>query len=219
MFACFFQTNFPNIPFLKLKLLSFWLFIYFFCCFCFCFHISCFCLSVLMLALFLVCFILLLFCFSFVSCFAFTDYEKHCFPCNSSVFSHAGYKVVLYFFQFHVFFACLFFCFCVVCFHFRHLICIMLCLCCLVFFFLITGLSGFVVCILWSSFLLLFCFEFCLFFCFFIPLKKDPPKNRTQQKPKKSKHAEKTEKSVSAVVFTDSVLKFCGVGSKISFFG
>ena len=86
MFACFFQTNFPNIPFLKPKLLSFWLFIYFFCCFCFCFHVSCFCLSVLMLALFLVCFILFLSCFCFVSCFAFTDYEKHCFPCNSSVF-------------------------------------------------------------------------------------------------------------------------------------
>ena len=37
MFACFIQTNFPNIPFLKPKLLSFWLFIYFFCCFCFLF--------------------------------------------------------------------------------------------------------------------------------------------------------------------------------------
>ena len=57
-----------------------------------------------MLALFLVCFILLLSCFSCVSCFAFTDYEKHCFPCNSSVLSHAGYKVVLsYFFGFIMF--------------------------------------------------------------------------------------------------------------------
>ena len=26
MFACFFETNFANIPFLKPKLLSFWLF-------------------------------------------------------------------------------------------------------------------------------------------------------------------------------------------------
>ena len=72
------------------------------------FHISCFCLSVLMLALFLVCFILFLSCFCFVSCFAFTDYEKHCFPCNSSVFSHVGYKVVLYF-SVSCFGSCLFF--------------------------------------------------------------------------------------------------------------
>ena len=43
---------------------------------------------------------------------------------------------------------------CVLCFHFRHLICIMLCLCCLAFLFLTKKLlSGFVVCILWSSFL------------------------------------------------------------------
>ena len=65
MFACFFQTNFPNIPFLKPKLLSFWLFIYFFCCSCFCFHCVCFSLSVFMLALFWVFF---LFCV-FVSVF------------------------------------------------------------------------------------------------------------------------------------------------------
>ena len=67
MFACFFQTNFPNIPFLKPKLLSF-LVVYLFLLFCFCFHVLCFCLSVLMLALFLVCFILILSCFCFVSC-------------------------------------------------------------------------------------------------------------------------------------------------------
>ena len=79
-------------------------------------------------------FYLFLSCFCFVSCFAFTDYEKHCFPCNSSVFSHVGYKVVLYFFSVSCFCSCLFFS-CVVCFHFRHLICIMLCLCCLVFLF------------------------------------------------------------------------------------
>ena len=38
----------------------------------------------------------------FVSYFACTDYEKHGFPCNASVFSHVGYKVGLYFVQFHV---------------------------------------------------------------------------------------------------------------------
>ena len=73
MFACFFQTNFPTIPFLKPKLLSFWLFIYFICCSCFCFHCVCFSLSVFMLALFLVffcfCFV---FCFCLLSCFAFS---------------------------------------------------------------------------------------------------------------------------------------------------
>ena len=43
MFAWFFQTNFPNIPFLKPKLLSF-LVVYFFCCFdfIFMFHVSAF---------------------------------------------------------------------------------------------------------------------------------------------------------------------------------
>ena len=105
---------------------------------------------------------------------------------------------------------------CVVCFHFRHLICIMLCLCCLVFL-LKTGLSGFVVGILWSSILLLFCFEFCLCL-FFIPLKKRPSKNRTQQKPQKTKKKQKKNRqktSVSAIVFTNSVPNFLGVGLKM----
>ena len=100
MFACLFQTNFPNIPFLKPKLLSFWLFIYFFCCFCFCSHISCFCLSVLMLALFLVCFICYCLVLVLFLVLLSQTMKKHGFPCNYSVFSHAGYKVVLYFFSF-----------------------------------------------------------------------------------------------------------------------
>ena len=88
MFACFFQTNFPNIPFLKPKLLSFWLFIYFFCCSCFCFHCVCFSLSVFMLALFLVffCFCFVFFCLCLLSCFAFSLLKKSYFPCNSGVF-------------------------------------------------------------------------------------------------------------------------------------
>ena len=48
MFACFFQTNFPNIPFLKSNLLSF-LAVCFFCCSCFCFGCVCFSLSVFLL--------------------------------------------------------------------------------------------------------------------------------------------------------------------------
>ena len=80
-----------------------------------------------------------------------------------------------------------------------------------------TRLSDLLVCILWSFFLfcfLLFCFEFCLFFVVFIPLKKGPPKKPDTAKTQKSKNAEKPDKkkSVSAVVFRDSVLKFFGVG-------
>ena len=109
---------------------------------------------------------------------------------------------------------------CVVSFHFKEFICIILLLCC----FFVTRLSGLLVCILWSFFIfcfLLFCFEFCLFFVVFIPLKKGPPKKPDTAKTQKSKNAEKPDKkkSVSAVVFTDSVLKFFGVGLKISFFG
>ena len=88
MFACFFQTNFPNIPFLKSNLLSF-LAVSFFCCSCFCFGCVCFSLSVFC------CYAGFVFgvFFGFVLCFVFVFflvlvpvYEKSCFPCNSSVF-------------------------------------------------------------------------------------------------------------------------------------
>ena len=54
----------------------------------------------------------------------------------------------------------------------------------------------------------LFCFEFCLFFVFSFLSKKDPPKNRTQHKPKKAKVQKKrtVKKKNSAIVFTNSVL-------------
>ena len=100
---------------------------------------------------------------------------------------------------------------CVVSFHFQDLICIILLLCC----FFVTRLSGLIVCILWSFFL--FCFFVVLFwilsfFVVFIPLKKGPPKKPDTAKTQKSKNAEKPDKkkSVSAVVFTDSVLNFLG---------
>ena len=108
MLACLFQTNFPNTPFLKPKLLSFLVVYVFLLLFLFLFSCFMFLPFCLMLALFLVCFVLFLSCFCFVSCFAFTDYEK-LFPCNSSVFSHVGYKVVLYFFAVSCFGSCLFF--------------------------------------------------------------------------------------------------------------
>ena len=78
MFACFFETNFPNIPFLKPRLLSFlivWFFILLFLVLFSWLHVSAF--LFLMLVLFLVSFILLLSFFCLVSCFAFTDYEKN----------------------------------------------------------------------------------------------------------------------------------------------
>ena len=83
----FFETNFPNIPFLKPKLLSCLAVSFFLLFYCFCFHGVCFCLSVFMLALLLICFFLLLFslCFSFVFCFAFRQ-GKTVLPCSSSVF-------------------------------------------------------------------------------------------------------------------------------------
>ena len=137
-----------------------------------------------MLALFLVCFVLFLSCFCFVSCFAFTDNEKHCFPCNSSILSHVGYKVVLYY-SVTCFCSCLFFLCCL--FPFRHLICIMLCLCCLVFFFKNRAkwfccLHLVVIFPFW-----LFRVEFCLSFVFSVLSKEDPKKPETAKTPKKQK--------------------------------
>ena len=95
---------------------------------------------------------------------------------------------------------------CVVYFHFKQLICAVLCLFCLVFPLFVTGLSGIVVCILWSSFL--FCILFgILFFLFFSFLSKNDQKPDTA-KTQKCKHAENI--SVSAVVFTSSVPNFLG---------
>ena len=79
MFACFFETNFPYIPFsnpgcfplFESRLLSF-LAGSFFCC-CFCFHGVCVSLSVSMLVVFLV---VSLLCFLSCSCFAFNLWNK-----------------------------------------------------------------------------------------------------------------------------------------------
>ena len=67
---------------------------------------------------------------------------------------------------------------------------------------------------------LLFCFEFCLFFVVSFLSKKRPPKKPDTAKAQKSKNAEKkdSEKKNSAIVFTNSVLQFFGVGLKLSFF-
>ena len=80
MFACLFETNFPNIPFLKPKLLSFLAIYFFFCCSCF----VCFSLSVSVGFVFGI--FWLLFCvFVFVLFLVCFQSMKNCFPCNSGV--------------------------------------------------------------------------------------------------------------------------------------
>ena len=84
-----------------------------------------------MLLLFLVCCLFLL-CFLLVLVLLSQTMKNIVFPATLVVFSHVGYKVVFYFFQFHVL---VLVCFsCVVCFHLGQLICSIMCLCCLVFF-------------------------------------------------------------------------------------
>ena len=98
MFACLFETNFPNIPFFKPKLLSLLAVYFFFCCSCFCFHGVCFSLSVSMLACFWY-FVVFHLCFCFVLLLVLLSvYEENCFPCNSGVFWVMLLKRVVCFF-------------------------------------------------------------------------------------------------------------------------
>ena len=172
-----------------------------------------------MLALFLVCSILLLSCFCFVSCFVCTDYKEHCFPCNSSVFSHVGYKVVLYCFNFMFLFLFVSF-FCVL---FVSILDIWFVLCC--------------VCVVWSSLFknrtkwfcclhLVVIFPFCCFvlkfviFVFFHSSQKRPPKKPDTAKTPKSKNAEKNgqKKSQLAQLCSQIVFfNFLGWASKCHF--
>ena len=75
-FACLFDTNFPNIPFLKSNLLSFLAVTFFFSCSCFCFHCVCFSLSIFSCYVGFVLCVFVLFCFVFLflffSCFVFS---------------------------------------------------------------------------------------------------------------------------------------------------
>ena len=96
-FACLFDTNFPNIPFLKSNLLSFLPVSFFFCCCCFCFHCVCFSLSVFCCYVGFVFGVLLFFlvlCFCFCASFFVSlsvSEKKAAFPCNSGVFlSYVG---------------------------------------------------------------------------------------------------------------------------------
>ena len=143
MFACLCETNFPNIPFSNPTCFNCWLFPILLCLYLF--SCSMFLLFCFMLALLLVCyyFVVVLFLFCFLICFQ--TMKKHCFPCNSSVFSYVGKRsFILMVYDFVLVFLVLFvcnlnnevalFCVCVVCFLF------------------VTRLSGFLVCILWSCF-------------------------------------------------------------------
>ena len=130
------KTNFPNIPFLKPKLLLFLAVSCFFCCVCFCFGGVYFCLSGSMLVLCLVFFCLFLFGFCLVSWFAFSGsiYEKkNWFSCNSGVFELCWLKgrlLIMFYLLFSLDVSCVvlfvcslnnevaLFCICIVCFLF-----------------------------------------------------------------------------------------------------
>ena len=179
-----FKQTFLTSHFWNPSCFHFWLSMYFFCCFCFCFHVSMFLSFSFVVDFVFGMFYFVLVSFLFCFLFAFTNYERHCFPAILVFLSHVGYKVVI-FFSVHV--LVIVFSSCVVCFYFRHLICIILCLCCLVFSF--KNRTKRFCCLHLVVFFpfLLFCFELHLFL-FFIPLnKKDPPKTGHSRNPKKQK--------------------------------
>ena len=164
MFACFSETNFPNIPFLKPRLLSFLAGYFSVVAFVFVFmvYVSAFC--------------------CLVSCFAFSLW-KHNFPCNSGVFLKLSWLKSWWFFMFDVL-VLDFFVSCVVCLQSKQWSCIVLCLCCLLSFLVnktkwFPGLHLVVLILYWL---------FCVFF--FISFKKDPTKPDTAKTPK-TKNAEK----------------------------
>ena len=85
------------------------------------------------------------------------------------------------------------------------------CVCVVCFLFFVNKTRWFLDCIVWSCFFWLFVFIFVLFF---IPFKKT--KNPDTAKTPKTKMQKKGQKeiSVSAIVFTNSVPNFLGVGYK-----
>ena len=219
MFACCFQTNFPNIPFLKSNLLSF-LAVSFFCCSCFCIGCVCFSLSVFLLLCWLCfwCFywFCLVFCFVFFLVLVPVYEKKTVFPAILVFFEFCWLKGQ-FDFMFYVFvLVCLS---CVVSFHFKEIH--------LYYFASVlifcdkTKCSSCLHLVVLLPFLfLLFCFEFCLFLLFFsFPSKKDPPKNRTQQKPQKTKmQKNQTKKNQLAQLCSQIVfLNFLGWASNFHF--
>ena len=140
MFACFFETNFPNIPFSKPTCFHFGCSVCF-CWFCLCFHMFCFCFSVLCWLWFWYVF-LLLFCVCFVYCF-FADYESIDFPAILVFFESCWLECSLFY---ALVFCCCFFLYFCFCFHSKQRSCIASCLCCLLSF-LCNKTKWFLVCI------------------------------------------------------------------------
>ena len=208
MFACLFETNVPNIPSLKPKLLLFWV-VFFFCCVCFYFHNVCFRLYVSMLVLFLVIF---LFCFFFVFLVLLSDYEKNTiFPASLVLFELGWLKGSLYILMFYVFVLGFLFIVLFVCSLNNEVA--LFCVCDVCFLFFVNKSKWFLVCIFWSSF---------FFGCFvsnfiFHSFQKKTKKPDTAKAPKNKNAEKRTSNSVSAAVFANSVSNFWGWATKMRF--
>ena len=214
--------TFLTSPFLKSNLLLFLAVSFFFCC-CFCFHSVCLSLSVFCCYVGFVFGVFVLFCFVFLFLFFFlvllsVSGKKAVFPAILVFFWVLLVKREVWFLCFMFLFL---FVFLVLFLSSLKNSFVLFCFCVVVFF--VTRLSGLLVCILWSFFL--FCFLVVLFwilsfFVFSFLSKKRPPKKPDTAKTQKSKNAEKkdSEKKNIAIVFTNSVLQFFGVGLKFSFF-
>ena len=90
---------------------------------------------------------------------------------------------------------------------------VLFCVCVVCPLFCVTRLSDFLVCILWS------CFLFVVLFWFFIRLKRKDTKNRHTKTPKTKMQKKRHIFSARAVVFTNRVPNFSGVGLEDTFFG
>ena len=186
--------TFLTSPFWNPICFRFWLFLFSSAFLVFCFHCVCFSLSAVFLLCWLCfwCFCFVLFCvfvFVLLSCFAFSLWKKVVFPCKSFFFFRVMLvKRVVWSLCFYVF---VLVCFsCVVSFHCKEFICIILLLCCC---FFVTRLSGLLVCILWSF--SRFCFFVVLFwilsFLFFHSSKKKTPQKPDTAKNQKNKKCRK----------------------------
>ena len=211
MFDCLFETNFLTSPFWNPSCFNFWLFLFFSSV------VLVFVFMVYGLAFLFLCWLcfwcsfvfVLYFCFCLVSCFAFSLWQKAVFLAILVLFFQLCWLKGSLFFMFYVF---VLVCFsCVVSFHFKEFICIILFLC---FCHKTKWSSCEHLVVLVPFFFWLFCFDYCLFF--HSSQKKDPPKKPDTAKTKKNKNAEKPDKkTVSAVVFTKSFLQFLGWALKL----
>ena len=207
MFACLFETNIPNIPFLKPKLLSLlaiyfflllFLFLFSWCMFQpFCFYVG-FVFGILLFFICVFVFVLLLVLLSIYE-------KKKLFSCNSGVLDMLLRRVVCFLLCFMFLFLFVFLC-CL--FPFIEFICIILFLCCC-FCHKAKWSSCLHLVVLLPFLFFVVLFWICFLFFSFLS-KKRPPKNRTQQKPKNAKMQKNGQKTVSAIVFTNSVLYFLG---------